>query len=295
MGQGGDDRYRPVVAVDIDGVLRLRRGNVAGSERLGAFVAEVTVHRDAYPTVFHSAPDWDDDGLSTKRHLFSGIGAAWVQSLLDRGVEVVWATTWQEHANTYFAPILGLPPLPVAVVGDEEREWGPAEWKSVQLARGFPGRPLLWVDDMPPMWAAYQLNGLRSPRDRALTRLQWIRDPTVGITHEDVAEMDEWLTLTTHDAGHAELRRRRRRQRDRDRDEADTLRFGSRARARQYRRTRAALFDAIDRTDFAAADVLAAHLLEHDPPDLNAIREVAYKWLKDERHVQAILGIAVQF
>lgn len=295
MGHDGGDRYRAVVAIDIDGVLRLRRGKVVRAERRGAFAAEVTVHRDAYPKVFHSPPDWDDDGISTSRYLFSGVGAAWARSLLDRGVELVWATTWQRHANTYFAPILGIPPLPVAVHGEEEEEWGPAEWKSVQLAEGFAGRPLLWVDDMPPMWPGYQLDVLRTPRDRALPRLQWIRDPAIGITLEDVAEMDEWLMLTTTETGHVELRRRRRRERDRERDEGDTLRFGSRARGRLHRRTRAKLYDAIGRADFTAADVSATYLLQHDPPDLTALRELADQWFQDETRVQAILNVVAQF
>ncbi len=82
---GGGDVYRPVVAVDVDGVLRLRRGKAPDADRLGAFAAKVTVRRDAYPHVFHSPPMWSEDGLSTKRSLFSGVGAAWVRSLLDRG------------------------------------------------------------------------------------------------------------------------------------------------------------------------------------------------------------------
>lgn len=133
------DRYRPVVAVDVDGVLRLRRGKAGRPDPPGAFVAEVTVFRYAYPTVFHSPPEWDDDGMSTGLHMFSGVGAAWLRSLLERDVEVVWATTWQHHANDYLAPVLAISRLPVAVRGDEEREWGPAEWKSVQLADGFGG------------------------------------------------------------------------------------------------------------------------------------------------------------
>ncbi len=93
---------------------------------------------------------------------------------------MVWATTWQEHANTYFAPILGIPPLPVAVRGDREEEWGPAEWESVRLAAGFPGWPVLWVDDMQPEWAGYQLDALRKPNDRALTRLHGSVTPRSG-------------------------------------------------------------------------------------------------------------------
>jgi len=286
------DRYRPVVAVDVDGVLRLRRGKAAELDPPGAFVAEVTVFRYAYPSVFHSPPTWDDDGMSTGRHMFSGVGAAWVRSLLDRDVEVVWATTWQHYANEYFAPMLGIPPLPVAVRGDDEREWGPAEWKSVQLADGFAGRPLLWVDDMPPIRAGYQLDELRKPRDRALTRLQWIRDPTVGLSSTDVTEMNEWLELATTEPGHAELRRRRRRERAQLRDETDTANHGSRARGRRWRRMRAFLLDATPARNLGAAGHIATYLLDHPDPDLAEVRELAGFWLGDESDIQAIVGAA---
>ncbi len=290
---GRTDRFSPVVAIDVDGVLRLRPRRAADADALGAFVAKVRVRRDAYPHVFHSPPMWDEDGVSTKRHLFSGVGAAWVRSLVDRGVDVAWATTWQQHANTYFAPILGIPALPVAVRGEEEDEWGPAEWKSVRLANGFRGRPLLWVDDMPPVRAGYQLDGLRKPNDRALTRLQWIRDPAVGITPDDVAEMDEWLALASTEAGHVELRRRRRRERERRRDEFDKLQYGSRLRGRRVRRMRAILFDAIESRSDAAPEDIARYLLDHNPPDLDEMRELAREWLGDEEDVESIVAAAV--
>jgi len=252
------------------------------------------VHYDAYPHVFHSPPSWDNHGVSTKRYLFSGVGAAWVRSLLDRGVEVVWATTWQEHANTYFAPILGIPPLPVGVRGDEEDEWGPGEWKSVRLAAGFPGRPLLWVDDMPPVRAGYQLEELRKPNDRALTLMQWVRDPAVGITPADVTEMDQWLMLASTEDGQRELRRRRKREREYRRDEADWLTYGSRARGRRVRRMRAVLFDAIRDSGDGAPEYIARYLLDHDEPDLADVREIARYWLRDEADVEAIVTAAAE-
>lgn len=290
MSNGDHARYRPVVAVDVDGVLRLSRRKVADADLLGAFAAEVTVRRDAYPHVFHSPPMWDDDGVSTKRHLFSGVGAAWLRSLLDRGIDVVWATTWQEHANTYFAPTLGIPPLPVAVRGAREEEWGPAEWKSVRLAAGFPGRPLLWVDDMPPVWAGYQLDALRKPNDRALTRLQWVRDSAVGITPDDVAEMDAWLELASTLDGQRELRWRRRREQEYRRDEADRLEYGSRSRGRRARRMRAALFAAIPKDGYAASANITRYLLDHDDIDLALVREIAREWLADDGDVDAVVA-----
>ena len=38
----------------------------------------------------------------------------WLAELRER-YELVWASTWEEHANTYIAPLLGLPGLAVPV------------------------------------------------------------------------------------------------------------------------------------------------------------------------------------
>lgn len=113
------DLYRPVVAIDIDGVLRLdvRPGR---PEPESGYPVRLTLRRDAYPTFFHRPPDWSEDGTSTGTHWLSGIGADWIRSLLERGVEVVWATTWQEYANVYFADPLGVPPATARCV----RWWG---------------------------------------------------------------------------------------------------------------------------------------------------------------------------
>lgn len=68
-----------------------------------------------------------------------------------------WATTWVGEANTYIAPVLGLPELPVV-------EWpgqgpsGPPRvsgtaaapaifWKTQHLVEHAAGRPFAWVDD----------------------------------------------------------------------------------------------------------------------------------------------------
>ena len=40
--------------------------------------------------------------------------ARWIRSLLGRGVDVGWATTWEHYANEVFSPLLGVPALPLA-------------------------------------------------------------------------------------------------------------------------------------------------------------------------------------
>ncbi|MFJ7147038.1 HAD domain-containing protein [Streptomyces sp. NPDC100445] len=62
--------------------------------------------------------------------------------------DVVWATTWGAEANTFIAPLLGLPELPV-VEWPAVLEAGPdgTLWKTPHLLAHAAGRPFAWVDD----------------------------------------------------------------------------------------------------------------------------------------------------
>ncbi|MDH6489940.1 HAD domain-containing protein [Streptomyces sp. SAI-127] len=67
--------------------------------------------------------------------------------LTDR-YDLVWATTWREEANTFIAPVLGLPPLPVV---DWPTTLAPGPngtfWKTRHLVNHAEGRPFVWLDD----------------------------------------------------------------------------------------------------------------------------------------------------
>lgn len=60
--------------------------------------------------------------------------------------DLVWATTWEEGANTWVAPRLGLPDLPLLPWTDEPEEPG-VHWKTPALVAWAAGRPFVWVDD----------------------------------------------------------------------------------------------------------------------------------------------------
>ncbi|MFD3502536.1 hypothetical protein [Streptomyces sp. NPDC058678] len=62
--------------------------------------------------------------------------------------DLVWATTWGTDANTFIAPVLGLPELPV-VEWPTMHDAGPRGtfWKTRHLVAHAAGRPFAWVDD----------------------------------------------------------------------------------------------------------------------------------------------------
>lgn len=199
---------RVVVALDIDGVLRLASTRLVLDQWPGLFRAELTVHRDAFPAVHHGQPPWDEYGTWRTTGRFSGVGVEWARRLVnDPRVEVWWATTWGTHANTYFSPLLGLPPFPVATRSTTSGDVSTQEWKAQQLLDQFPGRPLLWVDDNPLTTPRFE--DLRRPWDRAITRVQEISD-FIGITEQDVEDMDEWIGKVTSADGRRQLRQERR-------------------------------------------------------------------------------------
>jgi hypothetical protein len=66
---------------------------------------------------------------------------------------LVWATTWEDRANTELAPLIGLSPLPVVNWPEPTREasledrWFNLHWKTRTLVSWAAGRSFAWVDD----------------------------------------------------------------------------------------------------------------------------------------------------
>lgn len=206
-------RYRPVVALEIDGVLDLPVSGPQAPEHLVEI--ELTVKRDLFPSSTRHQPEWMD-GEWRARHWISKIGLSWIQSLLAAQIEVVWASTWREYANVYFTDSIGLPHLPVATRLDGGRHENLSKWKASGLAERFDGRPLLWLTDELTEERAWVLESLRHPSERVLTRLQYIPD-SAGISRGDVEAMNEWLRLVQSPEGHDLLRLIRRQTQDRAR------------------------------------------------------------------------------
>lgn len=97
--------------------------------------------------------------------------------------EVVWATVWNEQANTLLGPLLGIPALPVVRMPAPPFE--PAT-KVSALTAYAQDRPAAWVDDLHPVqaraWAA----------NRPVPTLLLTVAPSVGLTSDIVGAAVEW-------------------------------------------------------------------------------------------------------
>ncbi len=115
--------------------------------------------------------------------------------------ELVWATTWMEDANTWIAPRIGLPPLPVVglpesseagcAAGYEEEEEdvrSGLHWKTRGLTAWAAGRRFVWVDDeitdTDRAWVSAHHAG-----PALLHRV----DPRQGLRDGDYTVLDAWL------------------------------------------------------------------------------------------------------
>ncbi len=114
---------RPILAVDVDGVISLF-GFDGPAERA--------------PGRFHLI-----DGMA---HCISDLAGAQLLRLAE-SYELVWATGWEDRANDHLPRILGLPDeLPCLRFGGRAR-FGTAHWKLDAIDEYAGARPLAWIDD----------------------------------------------------------------------------------------------------------------------------------------------------
>ncbi|WP_107654991.1 HAD domain-containing protein [Nocardia suismassiliense] len=108
--------------------------------------------------------------------------------------DLVWATTWNEDANTEIAPRLGLPQLPVVAWPDSsedhqhEDQWFGLHWKTRTLVAWAASRPFIWIDD--------ELTD--SDREWVTTNhpgpaLLHHVEPSRGLDNEDFTILQKWL------------------------------------------------------------------------------------------------------
>lgn len=199
---------RPLVALDIDGVLNphpVEASHPALVVRLPGYVE----HDIILPAGKRHLPYLRGHGVETVtgRVLVNDAHARWIRSLLDRGVDVGWATTWEHFTNEVFGPLLGLPELPLAIEFHADVKCGhhrprmyglgTVEWKSDALWNRYRNRPLVWIDDDASNLARIDTRG--NPIDRGAPALSIRCEGEAGLTRGDMQQVDEWLAELTAD------------------------------------------------------------------------------------------------
>lgn len=133
------------------------------------------------------------DDVTYNVYLDPGIGERLLAFARDHGAELVWATTWEHHANDWISPRIGLPELPVITFSVTRYARKGYSWKFADVAAYAAGRTLAWLDDdfeyHEPLRAQY----FDSARGDAPSLLHHV-DPCVGITDEDLAAVGAWFT-----------------------------------------------------------------------------------------------------
>jgi hypothetical protein len=164
--KASDDR--PVLAVDIDGVISLfgfdqpiEPGRANPGEAPGEFhLIDGMLHCIAL-----------DTGPRLNR--------------LAESYELVWASGWEDRANDHLPAILGVPTLPYLTF-DGRARFGTAHWKLDALEEYGGSRPLAWIDDNLDD-SCYEWGDRRS----APTLLVPTESP-VGLTEAHVEALEAW-------------------------------------------------------------------------------------------------------
>lgn len=163
-----DAPSRPILAVDVDGVLNALSG---GTPPRG----------------------WEDHRANGFRiRCNPSHGSALMVLAAEHGAELTWCTTWEGLANDYIAPLVGLPSLPVVPMEPGRR--GPrkfSEYVSVGVTkaaamRAYAGdRPFCWLDDEPD--AARELRDCTVPH--RVVRV----DSRAGLQDHHLRKAATWL------------------------------------------------------------------------------------------------------
>ncbi|MEY9958806.1 hypothetical protein [Streptacidiphilus sp. MAP5-52] len=197
MGSDAAMPTAPLLLLDVDGPLN-------------PYAAKPHQRPGGYETHRWMTPRWEaaerrrlsEEGQPNKRPkplrvwLNPGHGAL----LAELPVDLVWATTWEEEANTYVSPVLGLPELPfIAWPSPRSAPAGGVFWKTPSVVEWAVGRPFCWLDDdvteADADWVAANHAGAA-----LLRRI----DPSVGLLPDDISAVAEWaaaLTTRTKDTG----------------------------------------------------------------------------------------------
>jgi hypothetical protein len=182
----GSEGERPLLMVDIDGVISLFGGGAAGiGTEIGAGIGG-GIDSSARPDgVFHSI-----DGIP---HFLSRAAATHLLSLAEQ-FDMVWCSGWEEKAEEYLPHLLGLPAgLPflrfARMTGPPPARAGKSingHWKLDAIDAHAGSRALAWIDD------AFDESCHAWAAARPAPTLLVLTDPARGLTSQEASLLRAW-------------------------------------------------------------------------------------------------------
>ena len=112
---------------------------------------------------------------------------------------IVWVTTWEQHADTYIAPLCGLPTGMDVLAGPGGGGTWNGTWKfdAVRRAVGDHPRPFVWVDDDLDIFGMGSDTARRWAADLPIENLLLSPDPRTGLTHGQLEAIEAFLAQVT--------------------------------------------------------------------------------------------------
>jgi hypothetical protein len=104
---------------------------------------------------------------------------------LAKHFELVWATGWEEKANFYLPTLLGLAELP-HLTFDGAARFGSAHWKLGPLDEYGQGRAMAWIDDN------FDESCYQWAREREQPTLLVPTDPAKGLQEAETEALIAW-------------------------------------------------------------------------------------------------------
>lgn len=169
---------KPILALDVDGPLN-------------PWAASNSKVPKGYRSHRMSPRGWV--GPPLKVRLNPAHGPMLLDFAATHGVELVWATTWEDQANTMIGPHIGLPALPVIEFGG--RQALSRGWKYRAVGEYATGRPLVWLDDdfLEPSYARARMLFDEDRHAAGVPTLLMTIEPQIGLTSGDLTTVAEWL------------------------------------------------------------------------------------------------------
>jgi hypothetical protein len=172
-----DEASRPLLMVDIDGVISLFGGWGGGA--WGIHGGAVQDGARTAEGAFHS--------IEGSPHFLSSAAAAHLLEL-SAVFELVWASGWEERANEHLPHLLGLPPALPFLRFSRNVGRANAHWKLDAIDAYARDRPLAWIDD------AFNAACHGWAQARAAPTLLVQTVPQVGLTEREASQLARWAS-----------------------------------------------------------------------------------------------------